>query len=114
MFPLLQFSGIRRSVTAIACTAVMAITIGCGDLALSDAGANPLGESPPTAMTAPTPQETAADQRALNLPAQMTLAEKIALMYGKLYVAHAPDSNVLIEHHGISMLLIQDSPANAS
>jgi hypothetical protein len=77
MHPPLKFSGIRRSITAIACTAAIAITAGGGDSPSPELGNSSPNQTLQTASVEPTPEETAADQRARAPLAQMTLDEKV-------------------------------------
>jgi beta-glucosidase len=109
MHPPLKFSGIRRSITAIACTAAIVISAGCGDSSSPKLGNSSPNQTLQTASVEPTPEETAADQRARALLAQMTLDEKVDMMHGESNNSYG-FHNAPIPRLGIPALTMADGP----
>jgi beta-glucosidase len=115
--PAVKLAGIRRSISAIACTAVVTIVGGCGGSSSSpdDGPADqppPSGYQPTPAPQDPTPEDKAAkaNERAQGLLAGMSLDDKVDMLHGELNNYYG-FYNGPIAHLGIPALTMADGPA---
>lgn len=120
MYSSLKVSGrARRRITAIACTAAIALVAGCGGSSSNDdapptsasaSAPDPVPVPAPVAPAQPAPEVVAAEQRAKDMLARMTLEEKVDMLHGELNNSYG-FFNAAIPRLGIPAMTMADGPS---